>query len=218
MDLIGGYLLVLLILFVTNITLLFGNYKINNSKLFGLASSIFIVSAVLMFISNTFLKDLSYLMIYFNYLFLVLSIAIFLIIIYYSRDSGKNLRNSIILMTLLFAVMISALSFAAELSLFDILTYSLFGFAVTFLVYKLSRLLVYAKRDYPVIVREFMCLFTILILIFSLTFNSVLNLDYDLFNPFLILTPTYQLIYIIIVIIIGVIIGFVYDDIKGGNS
>ena len=218
MDLIGGYLLVLLILFAANITLLFGNYKINNSKLFGLASSIFIVSAVLMFISNTFLKDLSYLMIYFNYLFLVLSIAIFLIIIYYSRDGSKSLRNSIILMMLLFAVMITVLSFAAQLSLFEILTYSLFGFAVTFLVYKLSRLLVHAKREYPVIVREFMCLFAVLIFIFSITFNSVLNLDYKLFNPFLILTPTYQLIYIIIAIIIGVIIGFVYDDIRGGNS
>ena len=33
MDLIGGYLLILLVLFSANISLLLGNYKVNNAKL-----------------------------------------------------------------------------------------------------------------------------------------------------------------------------------------
>ena len=218
MDLIGGYLLVLLILFAANISLLIGNYKFNNPKLFGISISFLIISAALMFISNTFLNRLSFLISYLSYFFLVLSIAIFIIILYYSRDSSKNLKNSIIILILFTIISIIALSSTAQLSLFDMLTYSLIGFLVLFLVNKLSKLLVHAKREYPVIVREFMCLSAILVLIFALTYNSTLALNYKMFDPFLILTPTYKIIYVIIAVIVGVIIGFVLDDARGGNS
>ena len=63
-----------------------------------------------------------------------------------------------------------------------------------------------------------MCLFSILTLIFALTYNSTLNLDYSMFSPFLILTPTYQLIYVIIAIIAALIIGVFINDSRGGNS
>lgn len=214
----GGYLLILLILFAANISLLFGNYKFSNSKLIGISASFFIVSTALIFISNNFLNSLSFLIIYLSYFFLVLSVAIFIIIIYYSRDSNRNLKNSIIALLLFTIISIIVLSSGAKLSLFEMLAYSLFGFLIIFLVYKLSKLLVHAKRDYPVIVREFMCLFAILVLIFALTYNSTLTLNYKMFNPFLILTPTYQVIYVVIGVIVGVVIGFVYDDNMGGNS
>ena len=218
MDLIGGYLLVLLLLFAANISLLMGNYKFGNSRLLLISACFFIISAALMFISNSFLNSLSFLIGYLSYFFLVLSIAIFTVIIYYSRDSGKNLKNSIIFILLMGTVSVIALSGNAELSIADMLTYSLFGFIIMFLTYNLSKLLVHAKREYPVIVREFMCLSAILVFIFALTYNSTLTLDYKIFNPYLILTPTYQVIYVTIAVIVGLIIGFVLDDNIGGNS
>ncbi len=217
MDLIGGYLLVLLILFAANVSLLMGNYKLDNFRIFTISAAYFISSTAIMLISTNFFGGLSFMAGYFSYLFLALSIAIFIIIIYYSRGS-ENLKNSIVLLILLWAVSMIALSSNAELSLIDMLTYSLFGFIIMFLTYKLSKLLVHAKRDYPVIVREFMCLSAILMLIFALTYNSTMTLDYRMFNPFLILTPTYKVIYVVIGVIAGVIIGFVLDDNRGGNS
>ena len=43
MDLIGGYLLVLLVLFTANIALIFGGYKFNNIKLVIISSIVSIV-------------------------------------------------------------------------------------------------------------------------------------------------------------------------------
>ena len=96
--------------------------------------------------------------------------------------------------------------------------YSLCVFIILFVVYQLSKLLHHAKRQYSVIIGEYMCLFSILTLIFALTYNSTLNLDYSMFSPFLILTPTYQLIYVIIAIIAVLVIGVFINDSKGGNS
>lgn len=61
MDLIGGYLLVLLVLFAGNISLLLGNYSFNNIKLIliSLASSIitFALIYVSVYINAAFLTD-----------------------------------------------------------------------------------------------------------------------------------------------------------------
>ena len=52
MDLIGGYLLVILILFAANIALLLGNYELNKLKLAFISVLGFVGSFVLMYASN----------------------------------------------------------------------------------------------------------------------------------------------------------------------
>jgi uncharacterized protein YacL len=87
-----------------------------------------------------------------------------------------------------------------------------------FVVYQLSKLLHHAKRQYPVVTGEYMCLFSILMFIFGLTYDSTRALDYSSFDSFLILTPTYKLIYVIIGLIVILVIGVLINDSKGGNS
>ena len=195
MDLIGGYLLVILILFTANFSLLIGNFKVSNVKL---------------------ICSLSFLMDNFGYFFIALSILLFLTFLYYSRKN--NLRFSIISVVILFIISMIALSSQSDLSLFTILLYSLFSFIILFVVYQLTKLLVHAKRDYPVIIGEYMSLFALLLFIFGLTYMSTKSLDYNMFSPFLILTPTYQLIYVLIGIIVVLVIGVVYNDYIGGGS
>jgi hypothetical protein len=98
------------------------------------------------------------------------------------------------------------------------LLYSLFVFIILFVVYQLTKLLHHAKREYPVIVGEYMSLFAVLMFIFALTYYSTMTLDYTMFSSFLILTPTYQLIYVVIGIIAVLIAGVLLNDTKGGNS
>ena len=105
----------------------------------------------------------------------------------------------------------------ASMDIFTMLLYSLLVFIVLFIVYQLTKLLHHAKREYPVIVGEYMSLFAVLMFIFALTYNSTLNLDYTMFSSFLILTPTYQLVYVIIGIIVVLVVGVLIND-KGGNS
>ena len=216
MDLIGGYLLIVLILFAANFSLLMGNFKIDNIKLILMSFAVFIISFILMMVSGYLNGIFSFLMDYFSYFFIIISISVFLTFLYYFRKN--NLRFSIASTIILFVISIVALSSQSKLSLFDCLLYSLFGFIILFVVYQLTKLLIHAKRDYPVIIGEYMSLFAILLFIFGLTYNSTRALNYNMFSPFLILTPTYQLIYVIIGLIVIMVIGVVYNDYIGGNS
>lgn len=216
MDLIGGYLLVILILFAANFSLLMGNFKIGNVKLIGISFATFIASFALMNVSKHLGSPLSFLMDNFSYFFIAIAILLFLIFLHYFRKN--NLKFSIVSTAILFIISLVCLSSQSELSLFDGLLYSLFGFLTVFLVYQLTKLLVHAKRDYPVIIGEYMSLFSILLFIFGLTYNSTRSLNYLMFSPFLILTPTYKLIYVVIGIVVVLIIGVVYNDNAGGSS
>ena len=216
MDLIGGYLLVLLILFTANISLMMGNFKIGNVKLIIISSAVFVISFVLMNFSTYAKVPLSFLMDNFSYFFIIVAILLFLTFLYYFRKN--NLKQAIISIAILSVISIAGLSSQSELQISDCLLYSLFSFLVMFLVYQLTKLLVHAKRDYPVIIGEYMSLFSVLLFIFGLTYDSTRSLNYTMFSPFLILTPTYQLIYVIIGIIVVLVIGVVYNDNRGGNS
>ena len=83
---------------------------------------------------------------------------------------------------------------------------------VMFLVYKISRIFDRAKRPYYAVIGEYMFLEFIFILILALTFGSVRELDYSIFKSFLILTPTYQLMYAILAILIILVLGVLYSD------
>ena len=213
MDLIGGYLLIMLILFLGNISLLMGNNKINNLKL--IVTSIFFSVGVFIILTvsvylNIFLLD------YFSYIFLIISAILFFIIFYFIRNN--NFKLALYSVLALFFISLTLLCSQTSLNHLEMILYSLCTFIILFVVYQLSKLLHHAKRQYSAIIGEYMCLFSILVLIFALTYNSTLNLDYSMFSPFLILTPTYQLIYVVIAIIAVLIIGVFINDSRGGNS
>ena len=212
MDLMGGYLLIILVLFSANLALLFGNNKLNNSKIAILSLSYAIISFALINISsylNVNLLD------YFSYIFLILALIIFLILFYGIK---RDIKLSIYASSAIFFISIVLFASQPELMFFDSVIYSLLVFVVLFFIYQLSKLLIHAKRPYAVIISEFMCLFSILMFILALTFNSTINLDYTMFNSFLILTPLYQLMYVVIGIVVVIVIGVLLNESNGGNS
>ncbi len=213
MDLIGGYLLVMLVLFTGNIALLMGNVKINNLKL--IAISILFSIGVFIILNVSVYLNIS-LLDYFSYIFLIISLILFFVIFYFIRNN--NFKLALYSVLALFIISLTLFCSQTSLNYLEMILYSLCVFIILFVVYQLSKLLHHAKRQYSVIIGEYMCLFSILTLIFALTYNSTLNLDYSMFSPFLILTPTYQLIYVIIAIIAVLVIGVFINDSKGGNS
>ena len=213
MDLIGGYLIVMLVLFTGNIALLMGNIKVNNLKLIATSILFSIVVFIILNVSvylNIFIVD------YFSYIFLIISLILFFVIFYFIRNN--NFKLALYSVLALFIISLTLFCSQTSLNYLEMILYSLCVFIILFVVYQLSKLLHHAKRQYSVIIGEYMCLFSILTLIFALTYNSTLNLDYSMFSPFLILTPTYQLIYVIIAIIAVLVIGVFINDSKGGNS
>jgi len=216
MDLIGGYLLIFLVLFAVNVALMIGNYKLDNLKLILLSSIFSVFTFLLMNVSGYLTAQLSFLLDNFAYLFLIIAIAIFASIIYYIKNEDFKLPSVAIL--LLFVISTILLSSQTSLDFLTVILYSLFVFIIIFVVYQLTKLLHHAKRQYPVIVGEYMSLFSISIFIFALTYNSTRALDYTMFSPFLILTPTYQLIYVVIGIVVVLVVGVLINDTKGGSK
>lgn len=216
MDLIGGYLLILLVLFATNVALMLGNYKLDNFRLIVLSLGFSAFTFILLNVSGYLNVQLSFLLDNFSYLFLIVAIAILASVIYYIRKD--NFRLPLAIVSLFFIVSTIFLSSQANLDFLTIVLYSLFVFIILFVVYQLTKLLHHAKRQYPVIVGEYMSLFSILVFIFALTYNSTRTLDYTMFSPFLILTPTYQLIYVVIGIVVVLVVGVLINDTKGGNK
>ena len=213
MDLIGCYLLVVMALFVANIALMLGNYKLSNLKVIVLSLICSAITFAIMNVSSLLNGQLSFLLDYFSYLFLAITIIIFVSIVYYiRRDDFKIPFYSI---SLAFVISTALLSSQSNLDFLSMALYSLLVFIILFVVYQLTKLLHHAKRQYPVVMGEYMSLFSILMFIFALTYNSTKALDYSMFSPFLILTPTYQLIYVIIGIIVVLVVGVLINDTRG---
>ena len=133
---------------------------------------------------------------------------------YIKTDKFKSVLYIILAVSLISTILLSS---QAKPDIITMILYSLCVFVILFVVYQLSKLLHHAKRQYSVIIGEYMCLFAILMFIFALTYDSSRMIDYTAFSPFLILTPTYQLIYIVIVIVVILVIGVLIND-SGGNS
>ncbi len=216
MNLIGGYLLVILVLFAGNIALLIGDFKISNVKVSISSFAFAVITFVLMNASTYLNPSLSFLLDYFGYLFLVIAISLFAMMLFFIKND--KLKTSLYPVLVLFLISTVLLSSQATLSFFEMILYSLLIFIILFGVYQLSKLLHHAKRQYSVIIGEYMILFSILMFIFSMTYYSTLNLNYRMFSAFLILTPTYQLIYVIIAVIVILVMGVLVNDRKGGNS
>ena len=199
MDLISGYLLIIVLLLTINISLFLGNFKLNNIELLGISTTISLLSFISIYLSRYFQSDLSFML---NYFFIILSLILFFIFLFYFKNR-KYLVLSIVILIGVFVGSIFILS--SQTSQFNFL-YSLFVFILVFLIYQITKLLYHAKREYPVIIGEFTSLSTILIFIFGLTYFSTLNLNQEMFSSFLILTPTYQLIYVIILLVVILIV------------
>lgn len=216
MDLIGGYLLLLLVLFTANIALMLGNYKFNNVRLIAVSAISFVISFSLIYVSGHLNVQLAFLLDNFSFIFLIIAAIIVVSMICYVKKG--NFKASLYVMIIAFLISMVLFASQASMDIFTMLLYSLLVFIVLFIVYQLTKLLHHAKRKYPIIVGEYMSLFAVLMFIFALTYNSTLNLDYTMFSSFLILTPTYQLIYVIIGIIVVLVVGVLINDGKGGNS
>ena len=210
LDLIWGYLLIIAVLFSANIGLFLGNSKLNDlkSSLFSIVIGIFLF--IIVYISKLFSFNL---LDYFTYIFLAMAIIIFAVLILYLKN--KNWKNSILIIIFLFyASSFLLASQVSEYSLFYSSLLSVFSIISTIIAFQSSKLLKFAKRSYDVIIGEYMSLEGVLIFLFALTYMSVIQLDYKMFSSFLILTPTYQLVYVIIGIVIILIIGSYWNDKK----
>ena len=209
-DLIFSYLFIVVILFSANIGLFLGDFRLNNKKSSLISILIGIIFFIVVYISSFLrLNILDFL----TYIFIVVSIIIFGILLVY-----LNLDKKLKIVTFSIIILYYANSFliASQLKehLFNGLLLTIISIIMMIIAFQSSKLLIYAKRPYNIIIGEFMSLYGILIFIFGLTNVSVMNLDYKMFSSFLILTPTYQLIYVVIGIIVLLIMGLYWNDKK----
>ena len=209
-DLIFSYLLIVIILFSANIGLFLGDFRLNNKKSSLISILIGIIFFIVVYISSFLtLNIIDYLM----YIFIVVSVIIFIILLIYLKLDKKLKIATFSIIILYYA---TSFLMASQLNehLFNGLLLTVVSIITMIITFQSSKLLIYAKRPYNVIIGEFMSLYGILIFLFGLTNVSVMNLDYKMFSPFLILTPTYQLIYVVIGIIVLLIIGLYWNDKK----
>lgn len=211
LDLILGYLIIIIILFSANIGLFSANYKLNDLK----STAIFLVMGIFLFIavniSHLFSFNLSD---YLTYIFILIAIIIFIIMFLYLKINKLNASAVITIILYYMSSLILASQIADESFLFNSLLLTIISIVIMIVAFQSSKLLMYAKRPYNVIIGEYMSLEGILIFLLGLTNGSVMHLDYEMFSSFLILTPTYQLIYVIIGIIAVLIIGLYLNDKK----
>ncbi len=206
LDLINGYLILVILLFSTNLGLFYGNKRNIIPLKFCMISLVLFVMIVISRFFNFILTD------FFNYIFIAVSVIEFIIFYYYLSDNNR-LLSSIFFTLILFYVTVFLLSCQiTEFSYINGLLYAIFSLIIMFVSYQFSKLLIHAKREYPVIIGEYMVLSSLLIFILGLTYWATKQLDYSMFSPFLILTPTYQLIYIIIAVAVILIIGSYLND------
>ena len=108
MDLIGGYLLVILVLFSANTALLLGNYRIDNIRLI-LISLAFAVGTLILLNASLYLNStLSFLLEYFSYVFLAIGLIIFIVMFFFVKNSEFKRSLYLILPTFLIAVILFA--------------------------------------------------------------------------------------------------------------
>ena len=133
MDLIGGYLLVILVLFSANTALLLGNYRIDNIRLI-LISLAFAVGTLILLNASLYLNStLSFLLEYFSYVFLAIGLIIFIVMFFFVKNSEFKLSLYLILPTFLIAVILFASQ--SSLSFFEMILYSLLVFFILFVFY-----------------------------------------------------------------------------------
>ena len=217
MDLIFEYLIVFILLFSANIAFLVKKSNFNKNKFIHFA---FIYGAIV-FILSFICPSLSlgeYIIPLMPYILGLVSLLILILAIrYVSFGRNFNVENDKIVLygTILssfISIMALSLCLKSDNLPLNALELAILSIVVMFLVYRISRIFNKAKRPYYAVIGEYMFLEFIFLLILALTFSTVRELDYSIFKSFLILTPTYQLLYVIVIILIIMVLGVLYSD------
>lgn len=219
MDLMAKYLILILIFLSVNIGLLLNCYRDNRKRSVFLA-----IYTVILLISTTFsinfLKSSNILSQSFNLIIILIPIII-LILTYYFENQELNKRNIneiilivISLSTYILMISIVSLSNTAHENLIygtdpliNGVLISILSLAIILIINILTKNLKYRVKSYENIVGEYMIVESIFFLMIGLTYNSLKNLDYSIFEPFLILTPTYQVASVVIGLCILIVLG-----------
>lgn len=217
MDLIFEYLIVFILLFATNIAFLLRYSSFNKNKFipFVLGYAIIVFALTFVFSSLNLQKEsiefIPYILFAVSVLMLIFSIRY----VGFGKNYGINDDKVVLYGTILssfLSIGALALGLKSDNLLLSGLELAVLSVVVIFLVYKISKIFNNAKRPYYAVIGEYMFLEFILLLILALTFSSVRELDYSMFGSFLILTPTYKVLYMIIAIVILLVLGVLYND------
>ena len=217
MDLIFEYLIVFILLFVANIAFLVRKSNFNKNKFIPFALVYGAIVFVLSFICPSFklgesaIAFMPYILVFVSLLMLIITIRYVSLGRNYGIENDRLVFYGTILSSL---IPIGALSLCLKSDnlIFTSLELAILSIIVMFLVYKVSRIFNNAKRPYYAVIGEYMFLEFVFLLILALTFGTVRELDYSMFGSFLILTPTYQVLYTIIIILIILVLGVLYSD------
>lgn len=217
MDLIFEYLIVFILLFVANIAFLVRKSNFNKNKFIPFAIIYGAIVFVLSFIcpslnlGESVIPVMPYILAFVSLLMLIITIRYVSLGRNYGIENDRIVFYGTVLSSL---ISIGALSLCLKTNnlIFTSLELAILSFIVMFLVYKISRIFNNAKRPYYAVIGEYMFLEFVFLLILALTFGTVRELDYSMFGSFLILTPTYQVLYTIIIILIILVLGVLYSD------
>lgn len=217
MDLIFEYLIVFILLFSANIGFLVGKFDFNRKKLIIFNLGYTIIIFVLTFAcsclncQNEAISLIPYLLFLVSFLMLIFAVRY----VGFGRNHGIYDDKIVLYGTIassLIAIGVLSLGLKSDNPLTSSVEFAVLSFVVVLLVYKISRIFKNAKRPYYAVIGEYMFLEFILLLILALTFFSVRELDYSMFGSFIILTPTYQVLYMILAIVIVLVLGVLYND------
>lgn len=220
LNLIFNYLIIFILVLGITISFFVSKSGFNNKKSIG----IFLITSFLLFLALFFSKNLfnlfNFLEDYMYILFFTVAIVLFIMdLAFIKLNSNVKLtsdsKNVIFAVLSIFITLIVSFMMASQyeiLSIFDIVLSVVVLFIASFVAFQLSKLLQYAKRPFHLIISEYVILEIILIVILGLTYTSTKNLDWTMFSSYLILTPTYLVLYTIVAIIGILLIGVYLND------
>ena len=220
LNLIFNYLIIFILVLGITIGFFVSKSGFNNKKAIG----IFLITSFLLFLALFFSKNLfnlfNFLEDYMYILFFTVAIVLFIMdLAFIKLNSNDKLysdgKNTIFAVLSIFITLIVSFMMASQyeiLGIFDIVLSVVVLFIASFVAFQLSKLLQYAKRPFHLIISEYVILEIILIAILGLTYTSTKNLDWTMFSSYLILTPTYLVLYTIVAIIGILLIGVYLND------
>ena len=217
MDLIFEYLIVFILLFVANIAFLAKKSDFNKNKFIPFVIIYGAIVFILSFICPS-LNLVESVILFMPYILGLVSLLMLIFAIRYvslGRNYGIENDKAVFYGTVLSSLIsIGALSLCLKSDnlVLSSLELAILSILVMFLVYKISRIFNNARRPYYAVIGEYMFLEFVFLLILALTFGTVRELDYSMFGSFLILTPTYLVLYTIIIILIILVLGVLYSD------
>lgn len=218
MDLIAKYLIIIIIFFSINLGLVLNSYNNKKRKVFP------IIYTIILFILSTssieFLKSSNNINQYFNIIILLIAVIILVITYYYEKQElNKRDINEISLTILsiskytLMMILISSINISQETLIYgkdpllNGLLITVLSLIIILVIKRLTEPLKERLEKYENSVGEYMIVESILFFIIGLTYNTVKSLDYSMFDPFMTLTPTCQVVSVVIGLCILIVLG-----------